>query len=838
MADTLTMKENTAPQNIPQEELERSSKERIEQDKDVTRVDFMDWAKLVLKMIDLENADEETRRLRKITKLMRYYRGEQRGFWSHTTGDWVTINPDDFEPRDAAMLLVTNHIRPQVKSLAKEWARSRGRMRAKATDDTIQRKGAARFATGLISLYEPRLMPESFSQIEAKSAFLAGNYLRYTVFNKNANKYVAEIPMVTRVNGKPSMEFWWCPSCDREGTMDKLKGSTIEQKECPYCGDTQIKKESMPQKQFSKLSGVQKQMVGDPSTELVDVREVKVHLRARNILQTPYLRRKRYVMVAVLKKTFPWASIKPSQPSAITRYIQETELSSGTSGSHNRLPFNYDGYGMGLGGMTEDNQIWIRPSLYFDLKFKKDVKLGSGVEFKADTRFIDAFPRGMYLRISGDSILDIQSEVMEDHWAHGSFDPLIESFWGDGLEDIIQIQEYVNEMQSLFIENIIYNASPKIIYNPWLIEAAMLSNNPSEMTPLSKNAKRDDAPRDSVYQMSGMNIAADVPNAISMGVETMRTISGAHLAMSGSSDPRLNTATSMAIARDASVAQLAPSLALKAETNITWIYQVLKLIQDNWVDGVHDKLLGQYSLQEGQWFKNCDLFRDIEIIVEPGSWTPRTDNEIRADFLSFLTAGGLPLGFANPQVPYEIKAQAAELFRMPVDIDKLQPDIRNANLRIEQVQTVANLLIREGVINESTDDERLVQMIAEDIPVDTYIDDHPTIINTYISWLKTDPGKYSPVVVRDTVEFLIQRHNEAIKFLEQEQFENQAKYAVAAQAMEGMVANAQQADAMQQEMAMQPQEQKPSEPIPLGSQSKRPTTPQAQASSSKTPLSK
>lgn len=850
MPENISTNQTPTVDNIPKEELQQSMRERQRSNEQDTPVEFLEWSRLLLKMIDSENSDEELRRVRKITKMMRYYRGEQRGFWSSTTGDWIPINPDDFEARDGALLLINNQIRPQVKSLAKEWCRSRARMKGRSTDDTTQKKGAARYATGVLSLYQDRLMPESLKQIEAKSALLAGNYLRYTYFDKNAKRHIATVPRISQSTTKAHDDFWWCPDCDHEGSMDELQTNPAtgqKQRICPQCKGKHIQMQSAKEKQITTLNGYDKQTVGDPATEIVDVREVKVHLRARSIQQTPYLRRRRYVLVSTLKRQYPWANIKPSKASAITRYIQETELSSGTYGGQSRLPFNYEGYGpgqlgTGLGGMTEYPQLWIRPSLYYDLKAKKDLVLGDNTVLKQGDRFIEKWPDGLYIAFSGDDLelVDVRNEIMDAYWSHGSYDPLIESFWGDGLEDLIQMQELVNETQSLFIENLIYNASPKIIYNPWMIEASMFSGNPSEMTPLSRNAKRDTKPQDVIYQLSGMSMIGDVPNAQIAAINDMRTQSGAYLAMSGSNDPKLTTATAMAIARDAAVSQLGPPLALKAECDVVWAYQVLRHIQDNWVDGVHDKLLGNYTLQEAKWFKECDLERDIEIVIEPGSWTPRTDLEIRNDFLSFITAGGIPLGFANPQVPYEIKQQASELFRMPIQLDKLQPDIRIAEGRIEQVITVAELLMDKGLINASTDNDQIVQLIVADVPVDTYIDDHPVMINTYQGWLKTDQGQFAPVVVRGSIEYLIQAHREAEKFLQDQQFQEQAQYAAAAQALQGMVENETKAQDPQVQAQMAEQEaanQPATEPIPLGTQSERPTTNRAKASSNSTATS-
>lgn len=832
---------------IPQDELDKA-KSAMEAEADLKEVDFVEWIRLLVKMIDGENHEEEMRRVRKVTKMMRYYRGEQRGFWSASTGEWVPINPDEFEPRDAAMLLINNQIRPQIKSLSKEWERSRTRMKARPTDDSVEKKGAARYATARLQMLQDKLMPQSFRQREAKSAFLAGNYLRYTSQNRFAKGGVASVPKIEKFKSKVHEDFWECPSCDSEGDMSELRAG----KTCPECGFKNVTVRQGREQELSKIGKIEKFKVGFPETRLVDVREVKVHLRARNIGQTPYLRRRQFMLVPVLKEKFPWANIKPTPATPIMKYIQETELATGGAGSRSSL-MNFEEYGIkGLGGMTEFVQVWIRPSLYFEYSAKKDVKLGNGTFIRKGDKFIEKYPDGMYVALSGEELLDLRREIMDRYWAHGSYDTLIESFWGDGLDDLIPMQEYVNEMQSLFVENIIYNASPKIIYNPFLIESAMLNNNPAEMVPMSRQARREDKPANAVYQMEGMSIARDVPEAMMKAVDDMRTMSGAHLAMQGSNDKSLTTATSMSIAREAGLALLGPPLALKSEVDVTWAYQVLHLTQEYWVDGVSDKLLGDYSVQEAKHFRQCDIDTDLEIVVEEGSWIPRTELEIRNDFLMFVTAGGIPLGFANPMVPYEIKQRAAELMRMPIELDKLQPDIRNAQIRIEQVQAAAQAIIRAGVISPEEENEELVQLIVADVPVDPQIDEHTIFIDTYKSWMKKDEGRLSPTIVVDSIKFLISKHEEVIQQQRDEQFQTEARYAMAAQAMEGLVSTAQHADETQIDTeadiqkegakaagqaagqvageAAKGKPEKQAEPLPLSSSKGNSTTPLAASS--------
>lgn len=819
--------------NVPKEEVDES-KEAVKADENLKTFDFLEWVRAMAKMIDAENHEEELRRVRKITKMMRYYRGEQRGFWSASTGEWVTINPDDFEPRDAAMLLINNQIRPMVKSLLKEWSRSRSRMKVIATDDTRQKKGAARYATARLSKLQEKIMPESFRQTEGKSAVLTGNYLRYSLYNRKGKGGVASLPKVEKFKSKSHEDYWECPECDQEGDVSQLtKGSAAYGSEqnvpCPECGYKKVKVVRGKEQNLSKMSKIDRVKVGCPDTRFVDVREVKVHLRARTIEQTPYLRRSQYILCSVLREQFPWANIKPLPPKPVTRYIQETELATGGAKSRSALQ-DIEEYGAaGLGGMTHFDQIWLRPSLYFDCKAKHDVILNGGEIIKKGEKYLDKYPNGMYVSLSGETLLDVRRELMEHYWAHGAYETLIESFWGDGLDDLIPMQELVNEMQSLFVENIIYNASPKIIYNPYLIESAMLSNNPSEMTPMSRNAKRDDKPSNAVYQMAGMSIARDVPEAKIAAVDDMRTQSGAHLAMQGSNDRTLTTATAMTIAREAGTALLGPPLALKSQVDVTWAYQILRMCQEYWVDGVDDFALGNYSVQEAKWFRECDLEEDLEITVEPGSWTPRTELEIKNDFLTFVTAGGIPLGFANPMVPLEIKQKAAELMRMPVDLDKLQPDMRNAELRIEQLQQAAKILIDAGVILPSTESEEIVAMLVADIPVDQYIDEHAVIVDVYKAWFKKDEGKYAPVVVAEAIRLLIQRHMEAQQALADESFQAEAKYALAAQALQGAVETDQEAqktaiqteaDIMKENNKQQQANPKPTSPLPMANQNR------------------
>jgi hypothetical protein len=273
--------------------------------------------------------------------------------------------------------------------------------------------------------------------------------------------------------------------------------------------------------------------------------------------------------------------------------------------------------------------------------------------------------------------------------------------------------------------------------------------------------------------------------------------------MTGMVDPTNTTATGMAIVRDAAIALLGPSLALKSQVEVECAYQILEHVQQHWVEGRLSGLLGKFSRIEAEHFRKCNIRQDIEIVAEAGSWMPRTDMEIRNDFMAYVTAGGIPLGFANPQIPQEIRDRASVLFRMPIDLDKLQPDVRIAFMRLEQLRELVRVLTERQIINPTTVDPSVIEMLVSEIPVDLYIDDHATMANTYRSWLKTDEGLFASPVEAEAVRLLVIQHEDAIKQLQMDSAEDAGEVQEVQAAAQG------NAIAVAEEAAAGPQEPPP-----------------------------
>lgn len=763
-------------------------------------LDFNDWNTSVFKDIDQDNSEEELQRIRKWVKNERFYRGQQRGFFSPVTGTYQTINLDDYSQTEQSILLVNNQVRSKVRTIAKEWAKSQSKLHSLSNKEDNTTKRASRYIDGVLRIFQRKLIDEAFKQREAKNAILCGNYFRYTYWSTEDSDSYIEEPKYEDSEFTIGDEHWEC-ECGEMGEMDELpEGST-----CPNC-QRQVKIVKPQTRKTRKKVGTQKVLIGEPRTDSVHPIEIKTHLRARSIRQTPYMRRKRMVLKQILEYRYK-TKITGSEISPVSRYALELESAVGN---------NNNGRGTTTGSQSEATasantelvefvQVWLDKPMYFNIITEKEVTLPSGEVIPANTKLAEKYPDGMYLAKVGQQLLDVQNENKNDSWTHSSYDIISTSFWGDGIEDVIQNQQFINEIQSLMVENILHNASPKIIFNPQLIDHELLTGRPREMTPMSISARKDDKPQDAITQLQGMSVTGEAQNALIASKDDMREQMGAFPTMSGMADPHIQTATGMAIVRDSALGLIAPALALKAQMEVEWAYQIIKLLKKHWAGGKTKfaGLLGEYSIDAARAFAEVNVDSDIEIIAEPSSWMPRTDLEVRTDFMNFMTAGGIPMGFLNPEIPFEIREKAAELFRFEINFDDIQPDIRWANIRLETLEEIVLRLKKGGYIDGSETQPEIIKEVTAEIPIDLYIDDHQVYVDTYTKFLKTDKGIYGMPTLRESVKYLILQHQDAMKEMQTEAEDAMKEQAANQVVTEGAINEVAAGD---EEAAGQPQE--------------------------------
>lgn len=747
-----------------------------ENDKLVEELTEINLDKFILETfesIELENKEEELERFRRWAKNRAFYVGNQRGFWDNKKNKWISVNVDSLPPMEASLLTINNQFRPQVKTLAKEFSRSVTRIRANAKSDSQKSIMASRFSDALIKHHQAKMMTESARQLEAKYMLLCGNSFRYITYSMEKNSVNLDVPLYGKVV-LPAYESHICSECGFE--YESLPAN----EKCFECGGY-IESTVVESKETFGKTGSIKMNAGDIVCEIVDPVEIKVWAGAMSLEDSPYLRRKRLVKKNFITKTYPFYSPKGNK-NISEHAINQYEMFSSTTENKYRKSGN---------DIYEYDQLWLDPSYYENYRlesdysfFRKSFHGWDKITLKKGDRLKDHFPDGMYICKIGQDILCLYNENKDEHWEHLPFDISTEGFWAYGLEDCISNQQIVNEFSSLAIENVLYNASPKLIVNPAIINPATLTGRPKDIVLMSDNARKE-SPRDGIHQLSGMSLTQEVMYGIDAAKRDMREQTGAFLAFNGQGDPYITTATGMSIARDSALALVSIALAIRSEKDLSTAWKILKLTKQHWFDNKYRFLLGKYNESEAKSFKEAKLEEEINLYVEPYSWMPQTNFEKLENLNAYLTAFGMPLGFLNPQIPEAVRIYASQLYNIPLDFDEMYPDRRIAQRRLDTAKEFAEAKIPEvldSVIKlTATNNQKEAHFIltstmlilADIMGVEEDIDDHAVFIGEYIKWLKTDEGQNAHPILREAVKQTIADHREFQLMQNAEKAENQ-----------------------------------------------------------------
>lgn len=720
--------------------------------------DFATAAKAIRQEIEAEDEQVERARIAKENKAIFFYRGLSSGL--EVEGEFVPLDLESVgSPREAAILLSDNVIRPQVRALAKEWSRSRTMLNVRPRSLTWKHQAGARWADAAIKFAQERIQNETFRQREGKFSILTGNFFRHSFFEKGGRRSpVVKIPIYSTQQIDPG--HLECPTCLYATELDDVEQNEAMQYDCPECGGDMRQTEP----QYAQVpTGEKKVPVGDVQTILVDTRTVKIPRSTRRMEDHSYLRWKEITEWMTAQRRYRHVQIRPGINSQEGRSVIDSES---ITGAHEYAAV------VSSDAVTESrveiDHVWVTPDRYWFLEFEEDQDI-FGFTIKADIPMDEQFPNGLLLEFINEELVSVEESDFRDCWVHGTYDELFESPYGDGIDDAMADQQRINEITSAQMENVLFQTFGKIIVNPKGIDPSKLEND-SSIVPMNDNINTDIEPRKLFDVIDPPRLNEDTWEVRGQVERQMREKTGAYLTLTGENDPATGTATETAIMRDAAVAMLGLPLALRSQADVEWAYQVLELYQKNWVDEYHKTMLGGYSVQEAEAFRELDIRNDLRITISNNSWIPRTEDEERQDFLAYLTAGGIPLGFANPSIPLPIRKIAAEVFRPNMELDTIQPDIRIAETRIAQLLKAGEELPSPAELTPGEDDPEEIEIahqqaaliLAGQIPVRLKVDDHAIFIDVYRNFLKRDEGLNAHPIVQEAVEVLIERHEDAL----------------------------------------------------------------------------
>lgn len=815
------------PSNIARVPEQQAIESKAQKPQDPNRPDLQKYVISLLEQVRTDGTQERIRRLRKWVRNSKFYEGEHYGYISPHTGRWIdvdvsSVNPD--EEADDDLQFVNNQFRFYIKSIRKEWIRANTILRVRARSDKHEKIGAAEFGTDIVEDKQQKLLDEASRQTEAMFALLYGNYYRYSYYSTDVHGATERIPKLEKTVIKAAPDTWGCNTCGNGGSAEEFSEG-VEGQTCPYCSALGITLEEGPSFETEVPTGEYEEIqVGDVYTEFPNPMEINVHLHARTLAQTPYLHRERLVLRSVLKAKFENASLQQGQwdgSQGASSYISQLESSVGNSGGARGTSTASSSATGSPFELLKFDQLWLDVAVYADYITKQEERISDGSVIPANTALKEVFPRGLYIAAVGSELLNLRNENKLDHWTHGVFDLIPSRFFGDGLEDMVELQRQLNEVINLRFENMMANAAPNTLFNPLKVDPNGFSGKPRELNALM-NPSVDDDIRKFVLQLPGQGLDRENFGAEENYKKDMQALSGAFAINSGMPDVDISTATGARIIRDAAISMIGPALALKAKVDVEWAYQVLKLCKAYWTSERYVPHAGNHTQLTGQWFQASDIEGDFEVVYIPGSWMPRSEMEEREDFISFISPNvtGLPLGFLNPMVPPSVRAFASEKFRVPIDLDETRVHTRIAQGRIQALQQAASELVAQGILDPDYDFDAAQQAamsqpigsdnpagaeansptapegdsgygigaggddsttpVAEEpmaapmpvldpnqmalqglltvVPVKIVVDEHLVFVNAYRSWLTTDDGITAPTAVQKVLEMKIAQH--------------------------------------------------------------------------------
>jgi hypothetical protein len=540
-----------------------------------------------------------------------------------------------------------------------------------------------------------------------------------------------------------------------EGEFEQ--GQDVGVQECEACGGTEIDISRAPEYEAENVTGFEERQVPDVTTDVVDPFEVKLPFHAQDIPTAEFLRRERYIDTSKLKAAFPWAVNLMDDTSAVNNGESALLMKRQIEQSPGNVGGQVSGFGTtpNQSFLSRFRQYWFRPEAYRHWTFPEDTMTANGEVIPKGTPKIRLFPKGFYVAVSGQTILETANEDKAKHWTQNRWEVVPNAIWGLGAEGIVEGNALYNEIFSLMYEFLMYETDPPVVLDPRYLHRSDWTGRPGSAAVLRQGAP------------NGVASAFAQPQPRQLGPGTFGflellkgdfqlTSGGAFSSASGLPSIETDTARGLAIQRDQALAMHVSRLTRKAEADVCTGTQELILIQKHNLAQFYYPRLSDFSQLELEMFDQCNVETDLEIINRKGTEIPRSELEHRNDLLEAGTAFGLPMGIFNPAIPRQLRRLSSEVFNLPFESEFLVADERNALVRIHKLLKLAPLLTRvEPAI--------ALAIAAETAPVRYRVDDHQIAVDTIIDFLKTDMGQNLDPISELLMNDLITRHKQGLQ---------------------------------------------------------------------------
>lgn len=752
--------------------------------------------------------DAERLRIRKSqVRCCMYYDGRQYGE-VRDDGEWYDYDrsPGDIRPVD-------NEYKKHVDKLNMEMDRGRTKLTVSpANPNDMAMIEGAQFLQARIDANRKRILNAGFTQTENMALLLKAITLRYTYFNPNGGPSTHKIPIIEDSQTLHQETPPICAGCSM------LRNPALLEQPCAECGTKAVKKISAGGKSAVMAKEWQKGPMGRVETLHIDPLMTNLWLGVRHgtgghenpVASSPFVVIEQMLFRCQIEQHYPDRMI-PSTGMGMTpndgaRFAWDLERWPSNSGEGGILSRGDDVKG---GDMMFERLhyklYWLDPVIYSQYRGNYEETLPGGQKLPVGADITEFLPDGMLLARVENTVLDIQPEDKNKKFSMAPYGLREHALHGSGTNALLGPQDTINDLESYFVANIYYNMAPREFARKDCLEAGQLPA--ANEVALVQNVPEGQNIIGYAYaKAEGSSLPGEAFEFHQSKRGSIQEAAGTSSLSAEGSAPdvkAMGTATGVAAIRDQAVGRIGPPLRLKAAMDIEHGYQIGEHEQEaarankgyfsGLVSDLPVKEKGNLSYsQRGleAFMASRDLRADFIIEAESGSWMPRTEAEVNAEYEAFgqVAAQAGPL-LGDPDeiqnLAEEMLSRAAVVFKQPLDLGGWTATERAAAERLTAVARTVRIMERKGF---AMPDPRLAEQAIAITPgagSSVEMDKHPAFIKFYKDWFVSDEGRRASKLLRLTIETMKQHHEDGWKYqLAQETTRDIAKNAPLAAAME------------------------------------------------------
>ena len=612
-------------------------------------------------------------------------------------------------------------------------------------------------------------------------------------------------------------DAYQCPDCASGGHFQAPQGEQSVDA-CPKCGSENASVVRAVRASVPRVTGTSKVASVAIHTQWLADYHVWWDPGAGTPAKSPWAEVRQLCVNEEVEERYPNCTGKGQRASGEDLGLEYQRMLERSPGNYDTDPYvtaeqNIAGWGGGDDLRTEVREVWLTPPLISNLVPDMDGIFPSAT-LRKGVPLGEQFPKGVRLVVVGNSVVDVAHEAKNDH-LFDFYDGLRPNAgYARGIEDWRAIQDRINSLGTWGMTWLAMAAVGNTVINPDVITDPEMRDGfgvPGKTIQADGCLTGEDLGRAAV-RIGGEPFQPAVINLEERAKGDLQTMAATYATATGVPSAPIDTATGVNAMMDQIQQLQAPVLRLRAAAEASWLRGRLRLARRYFFDPHFVRLSGgQAGTLPGKMITRDDLDGEFWIKPVEDSYLTRSAGQIRND-----VAGALKLGYANPQLPEEVRGLIGKAFAID-DVEDLSAQWRlEAERRIEAVMSAAEQLTPMLAEAMAQAGNAPVQMGPDGLPVDMRavvvqsaidrlveqarpdpLDEHPIFIKAYRAFRITDECREAHPLVKDVFLTLVNLHKQGI--VEAAQEEQMA--AIAAEAPMREASRAQAAQDHEQEQS-------------------------------------